>query len=58
MKKKVMKVKKLQLSRETLRDLRSSDAQKVLGGNQEPVSCQSQEPGDCCPSISFTSARC
>jgi hypothetical protein len=47
MKKKVIKVKKLQLSRETLLDLKSSDAQEVLGGNQG-VSCQSQEPGDCC----------
>jgi hypothetical protein len=31
------KVKKLQLSRETLRALESSDAQKVLGG-QGPIS--------------------
>lgn len=42
---KVKKLQKLQLSRETLRALESSDAQKVLGGNQEWSvigSCQSQ----------------
>lgn len=42
MKKKVVKVKKLQLSRETLRDLESLDTQKVLGGGNQVASCQSQ----------------
>jgi hypothetical protein len=37
------KVKKLQLSWETLRDLENLDAQKVLGGNQGPPSVQSQD---------------
>jgi hypothetical protein len=46
MKKKVVKVKKLQLSRETLRDLENLDAQKVLGGNQG-VTTESQH-GSCC----------
>ncbi|MEA2692343.1 MAG: hypothetical protein QOJ16_1730 [Acidobacteriota bacterium] len=41
-------VKKLQLSRETLHDLKGSDARKVVGG-VEPWSCQTgrmccQEP--------------
>jgi len=47
MKKKVAKAKKLQLSRETLRDLENSDTQEALGGNQA-ISCQSQRPGECC----------
>jgi hypothetical protein len=42
MKKKVAKVKKLQLFRETLRDLESLDTQKVLGGGNQVPSCQSQ----------------
>ena len=46
MEKKITKLKKLQLSRETLRDLNSSEAQKVLGGL--PASCQSQNAGECC----------
>ena len=48
MEKKITKLKKLQLSWETLRDLNSSEAQKVLGGMQGPPSCQSQNPGECC----------
>jgi len=47
MEKKIKKFKSLQLSRETLRDLNSSEAQKVLGGNGGPA-CQSQAPGTCC----------
>jgi hypothetical protein len=46
MKKKALKVKKLQLSRETLRDLENSDAQKVLGG--QGGSTMSQDPDEGC----------
>jgi hypothetical protein len=38
-------LKKLQLSRETLRVLTRSDVQKVIGG--DPSSAQSQCPGPC-----------
>lgn len=55
MKKKVMKVKKLQLSRETLRDLENSDSQKVLGGNQGP-SVESQRT--CCVNDSAYAGDC
>lgn len=51
MEKRIAKLKKLQLSWETLRDLNSSEVQKVLGGLQAlqgPTSCQSQNPGECC----------
>ncbi len=44
-------VKKLRLSRETLRDLKSSDVQKVWGGNVQLLySPQTAEPGGgaCC----------
>lgn len=48
MKKKVTKVKKLLLSRETLRDLENSGARKALGGNEGPTSVQSQFDKTCC----------
>ncbi|HEY2293109.1 MAG TPA: hypothetical protein VGM86_20585 [Thermoanaerobaculia bacterium] len=34
-------VKKLRISRETLRDLERSDAWKVVGASEERMSCQS-----------------
>jgi hypothetical protein len=38
----IKKLKRLRLSRETLRELASSDARKIAGGNQENVpSCPS-----------------
>lgn len=45
----VKKLKKLQLSRETLRDLTDSDTRNVVGGQKESAaaSCQSACPG--CP---------
>ncbi len=52
MKKKVLKVKKLQLSRETLRDLENSDAQKVLGGNHGCSNRSQDEFVTCCDSNS------
>jgi hypothetical protein len=51
MKKKVLTVKKLQISRETLRDLENSDAHKVLGGTENPPSCQSQYHCVCDPTM-------
>jgi hypothetical protein len=45
--KKVAKIKKLKLSRETLRELENSDARRVFGGNQD-TSNQSQDFGTCC----------
>jgi hypothetical protein len=42
-------VKKLRLSRETLRNLKSSDAQKVWGGNaQSPYSPETGRGDACC----------
>jgi hypothetical protein len=41
MKKDVKKPRKLQLSRETLRELMSAEAQRVVGGNSDGDSCPS-----------------
>jgi hypothetical protein len=57
MKKRVLKVKKFQLSRETLRNLENSDAQKVLGGNQGG-STQSQHPDEECCRPTNSSSFC
>lgn len=53
MKKRVTKLKTLQLSWETLRDLDSSETRQVPGGYMAPVSCQSQSPGECCTVLSL-----